>query len=145
MNRYVCGFMFDGFKENVVLIKKNRPEWQAGFLNGVGGKIEDGESPVEAMGREFCEEAGIPADDTLWHHFCTLHGGRVGGEPIWQVYFFTDNCGGAYTYAHTKTNEEIVKVPTSRLPTNVVPNLRWLIPMAKNGFFHNVYETTYVD
>ena len=37
----------------VVLTHKNRPAWQAGKLNGVGGKIELLESPVAAMVREF--------------------------------------------------------------------------------------------
>lgn len=56
---YCLGFLFDPSFENVVLIKKNRPEWQAGKLNGVGGKIEEGETPLEAMVREFWEETTV--------------------------------------------------------------------------------------
>jgi 8-oxo-dGTP diphosphatase len=56
MNYYVAGFLFDSKRENVVLIRKNKPEWQADKLNGVGGKIEDGEVPAAAMFREFTEE-----------------------------------------------------------------------------------------
>lgn len=46
---YVVGFMLDQAREHVVLIEKNRPAWQAGKLNGVGGKVEPGEFPVNAM------------------------------------------------------------------------------------------------
>src|SRR5258706_13272255 len=57
---YVCGFAFKQFRQGpqVVLIRKNKPDWQRGKLNGVGGKVEPGEIPSEAMVREFAEETG---------------------------------------------------------------------------------------
>lgn len=64
--------MFDDDMENVVLIKKNRPEWQKGKLNGVGGKIENNETPLYAMIREFQEETGCKTESSIWHHVCTL-------------------------------------------------------------------------
>ena len=57
--KYVVGYCFDPYFEHVVLIEKARPEWQAGKLNGVGGKIEPKETPRRAMVREFQEEAGV--------------------------------------------------------------------------------------
>jgi hypothetical protein len=36
---YVVGFAFDT-DGRVALIRKNRPEWQAGRLNGIGGHVE---------------------------------------------------------------------------------------------------------
>ena len=50
--RYVAGFMFDSSYENVLLIRKTKPKWQEGLLNGVGGKIEPGEKELDAMKRE---------------------------------------------------------------------------------------------
>ncbi len=58
MQEYVCGFMFSPDKKQVALIRKTKPEWQKDLLNGIGGKIESGESPHEAMVREFYEESG---------------------------------------------------------------------------------------
>lgn len=40
MNSYVCGFLMSYDMDKVVLIKKNRPDWQKGKWNGVGGKIK---------------------------------------------------------------------------------------------------------
>ena len=37
---YVLGFLFSPDCKRVALIIKNRPDWQAGFLNGIGGKID---------------------------------------------------------------------------------------------------------
>lgn len=50
--QYVLGFLFNENLTKVVLVRKKRPEWQCGLLNGVGGKIEDGEPPLDAMVRE---------------------------------------------------------------------------------------------
>lgn len=60
-HRYVLGFMFDHEEKHVLLIWKNRPKWQAGKLNGIGGKIEAGETPLQAMEREFTEETFFKA------------------------------------------------------------------------------------
>ena len=45
--------------EKVLLVKKDRPAWQSGRLNLVGGKIEAGETPEQAALRELKEEAGL--------------------------------------------------------------------------------------
>lgn len=66
--KYVLGFVMDKKKEKIVLIKKNRPDFQSGKLNGLGGKIEDGETPVEAIKREIMEESGIVIDYSDLNH-----------------------------------------------------------------------------
>ncbi len=68
--RYVVGFLF--FGPNVVLLKKNRLQWQAGLLNGVGGKIEPPETPLQAMDRKCTEEIGLSG--ISWNHFADLVG-----------------------------------------------------------------------
>lgn len=70
---YVLGFAFSG-QSRVALILKSRPTWQAGLLNGIGGKIEGDETPLEAMRREFREETGADVAEALWRHFGVLHG-----------------------------------------------------------------------
>jgi 8-oxo-dGTP diphosphatase len=70
---YALGFSCTS--KQVVLIRKARPAWQAGRLNGVGGKIEAGESSLAAMVREYHEETGVLTDVDSWLPF-----GRVSGE-----------------------------------------------------------------
>lgn len=54
---YVLGVINDG--KRTLLIKKNRPEWQKGYYNAIGGKIELNETPLEAIKRETEEESGL--------------------------------------------------------------------------------------
>lgn len=114
--------MFKPDRSAVVLIEKNRPAWQAGKLNGVGGKIEPGEWTVDAMVREFKEETGCETLTKDWEYFLTLEGGD------WRVYCYrafrdaqlrwvTDECP-FWTFL-----DELREHPH-------IPNLAWLIPMA---------------
>lgn len=137
VREWVVGFMFDEAAERVVLVRKNRPEWQKGRFNGVGGKVEPGESPHEAMDREFGEETGVTT--TGWHHFASLK---------WEegvVHFFRcfvdrrvlDQC-------ETVTDEEIGHYSIHALMAPwepcgpMTPNLRWLIPLAAHR--HDTYD-----
>lgn len=43
----------------VLVVLKNRPAWQAGRFNLVGGHIEEGETPEQCAVRELKEEAGL--------------------------------------------------------------------------------------
>ena len=75
MIKYVVGFAFSRNKTEVVLILKQKPDWQAGKLNGIGGKIEElDQSPHHAMSREFAEETGVKIPMILWHRFAVLKG-----------------------------------------------------------------------
>jgi 8-oxo-dGTP diphosphatase len=49
----------------ILLIHKDRPEWQKGRINYVGGKVEDGESYEQAAIRELKEETGIDVDEVV--------------------------------------------------------------------------------
>jgi 8-oxo-dGTP diphosphatase len=66
MKRFVVGFVFDS-NGWFAMIEKQRPDWQKGLWNGIGGKIEEDETPVEAMTREFFEEAGQLIPKEQWN------------------------------------------------------------------------------
>lgn len=113
------------WRDEVLLIRKRRPRWQEGLLNGVGGHIELGESPAEAMAREFHEETGLQLEPEDWRQFCRLT------SPRGIVYFFRHTAiYDLRPAAETFTDEPVEWWPAQSLPINVVANLRWLIPMA---------------
>ena len=47
------------YSNKILLVKKDRPDWQKGRLNLVGGHIEEGETPEQAALRELQEESGL--------------------------------------------------------------------------------------
>ena len=120
--KYVVGFLFSPAYQNIVLIKKKRPEWQNGYLNGVGGKIKKYERSKRAMQREFQEETGVDINE--WEEFAVLNGSD------YIVHFFKAN---SFYYLNVKptTDEKIGIYSVSEIgKLKVIPNLSWLIPMS---------------
>jgi 8-oxo-dGTP diphosphatase len=123
MTEYVLGFLFDEFKENVVLIEKQKPDWQKGRLNGIGGKIEEGETPEEAMIREFREETG--ATVLYWRKYAVLEG------KDFRMYCFHSTDQKAFDEAKTMETETVHKKQVKLLSmSRTIENLPWLIPLS---------------
>jgi len=118
---YVAGLLFSDEGDRVALILKNRPAWQAGKFNAIGGKIELNETPEAAMRREFIEEANV---DATWQFRFTL-----GNPGLWGVHFFSCYSSAAMADLQTMTDEPIEVIEIHALPENLIPNLRWIIPL----------------
>lgn len=127
MIRYVCGLMFNTDKTKVALIKKLRPKWQKGLLNGIGGKIESGEASIDAMCREFSEEAGLKTFYYDWRALITL----VEFNEKWSVdFYYSDSLLPDLNVLKSMTDEEIIILDVANLDNeSVVSNLKWLIRM----------------
>lgn len=141
--KYVVGFLFNDDLTEVLLINKTKPKWQNGKLNGVGGKIEKDETKVEAMVREFQEETSVSSDSKDWHLFCSLTEFQ-NSRDLHSVF-----CLRAVSNFHdlsnldikqtTEEKPEVFKVSEVSMSDRILPNLKWLIPLAidsirtKNG------------
>lgn len=124
---YVAGFYFFLGKGNVLLIRKNRPEWQRGLLNAIGGKVEPNETYHEAMIREFKEETGWTTSIKSWHNFADLKFTNA------LVHFYACQSDRPSPDLITSpTDEELVVFPVVELQhrNDIIPNLRSLIPLA---------------
>ena len=124
---YVAGFMFSESRRRVALIRKNKPAWQAGKLNGIGGKIEpDDAAPMSAMRREFQEETGYRAGYRQWQHFCRMSDGEE-----WSVEFFAAIGDVDSLRSMEAEKVEIIQVADIN-PTraDMIENLPWLIALA---------------
>jgi len=124
--KYVVGFLFTDDAAQVLLIKKNRPEWQVSKINGIGGHIEEGETPAAAMSREFFEEAGVLIK--TWEEVLIL------GGVDWKVYFFRAFSTEKFNEAKSATDEEIFRAIVAGLPTNVISNLNWIVPFCLSDY-----------
>ena len=137
--KYVVGFLFD--RNLQVLLQRQRPgkPYTGGKLNGIGGKIEIGETPNGAMRREAAEEADLVLPgDKRWQQF---HYERHASGT--ELYFYTaildwvfsESFGTRPEGPEGYRREELVVVPVRHVIENIlteptVPNLSYLLPMA---------------
>jgi mutator protein MutT len=73
--------------EKVLLGYKKKGEIGTGTLNGPGGKVEEGETPVQCVIRETQEEVGITLTEKHLAHLGTITF-FAGGTPDFKVLIF---------------------------------------------------------
>lgn len=125
---YTLGILFDSNLNEVLLIEKQRPEWQKGFYNFPGGKVETDETSKECIIREFKEETNL--DVTDW-----LYIGRIINSKNYYVDVFASiHNGKEEVQQMTDEKPEWIWFVNIPLPNNTISNLTWLVPFAKNIF-----------
>ena len=127
IDHYCLGFLFSRDLDRVVLVLKDRPLWQAGCWNGLGGHIEPGESPAEAMAREMREEAGITTQPGDWQEYAVM--ARLSAAPPFIAHVF--RCAHpvqALRGIIVRGEDMPVKAwPVDDLPRPILSNIPWLI------------------
>ena len=129
------GLMFDEDLNHVALVKKINPTWQHGKLNGIGGKVNEGESFLLAQIREFFEKTGIIHFD--WKHVGELttklqdpHNPVSAGEAN-QVQFFVARTHKVYSVT-TRTDEEVsVFLYDDLVKSDIVSDINYILPHAR--------------
>lgn len=103
-----------------LFIRKNKPDWQRGKLNLVGGKIEDGETPQQAAVRELKEETDLDG-------YGMRQVGEITGEG-YRIWVFDCTALGD---AQSMTDETIEWMPSHMFVRrdDIIPNLRTLVPL----------------
>jgi 8-oxo-dGTP pyrophosphatase MutT (NUDIX family) len=121
------------------LILKNRPAWQEGFWNGIGGKVEGSEEPYQAAIREFKEETGV--EEFFWVHYATVYGKEPDREGTYEVYYYRALDTRALSNVRWLTDEVVAIHRVDSLPEKLVEHVNWMLPLALNrkGKF-KIYE-----
>lgn len=78
----VAGILMDA-AQKVLIAKRPEGKTYAGYWEFSGGKIEAGESHIQALVREFREELGIDTQEELWQPF-----GAFSREQEVTVHFY---------------------------------------------------------
>ncbi len=114
--RYVVGIIFDD-QNNVLLINKLRPDTQKGMLNGIGGKIEKNETPIEAIIRECKEETNL--NIKRWKLFDEMKFDDV------EIYFYYSKVTNKKILKYKSlTDEQLELCDINNLPTNTMNDIK---------------------
>ncbi len=82
--------------DSVLMIRRGKQpgDLHAGKYNGLGGKLEPGESPLDCARRELLEESGLRADRLSFAGHIVFP--RFDGSNDWSVFLFrAADCDGA--------------------------------------------------
>lgn len=121
LKKQVLGFLFDEELKYVALIRKNRPEWMKDKFNGIGGKVEEGETFDAAMIREFFEETGVTLKDWIYDRTYVF----MEYKSMLQVFSAKSN---KIFEVKTTTDEEIFIIPLEELKNfPIIENVEWMI------------------
>ncbi|WNL31412.1 NUDIX domain-containing protein [Arcobacter cryaerophilus gv. pseudocryaerophilus] len=116
MMRVVVGIITDN--EEILLLKKNNPDWQKGLYNGIGGKVELNTTPLETIIKKCQEELG--ANISNWIELDS----EISSSGIEIVYFLTTLNEGEIKKLQSQTDERAELFYINNLPTNILQDLK---------------------
>jgi 8-oxo-dGTP pyrophosphatase MutT (NUDIX family) len=147
---FTCGFAVNESNHSRVLLiqKKRGPSFNIGKWNGLGGKIEVGETPRGCMAREFEEECGIVTDPAQWTCFHTeTHLARAEQTLNPRIYFMTTKLDDDLFFRFGSMTDEPVEEfyineyrMTEDSDTPKVYNLRYLLQMVSCWHEHPEHQ-----
>lgn len=128
MRMYVIGCYVDE-NQNVLVIHKERPAWQAGRINLPGGKMEAVDvDPIAAIVREMEEETGWYAIRTD----CELVGEIHDNDSCIYVVRINSLYGPGRRRSVETENIELLPWRELQIDPRLIPNLRLVIPLVQS-------------
>ncbi|WP_207796837.1 NUDIX hydrolase [Aliarcobacter cryaerophilus] len=116
MMRVVVGIITDN--KEILLLKKNNPDWQKGLYNGIGGKVELNTTPLETIIKKCQEELGVNISN--WIELDS----EITSSGIEIVYFLTILNEGEIKKLQSQTDERSELFSINNLPTNILQDLK---------------------
>ena len=146
--KYVLIFL--RYQDKYLLLNRDKPTWM-GCWNGVGGKIEGNETPVEAAIRETYEETGIKVN--IENNYIRV---------LWDVLGEENSLGGMYCFladidslinTPVKTSEGILDFKTydwimDKANSGIAKNIPAILPNLVNNThkdFITIYKSKFDD
>ncbi|MGN4128230.1 NUDIX hydrolase [Lysinibacillus sphaericus] len=144
MVEYTICFIKKG--EKILLLNRDFPEWM-GVWNGVGGKIEEDETPLVCALREIREETNIKIESVTYKGKVTW---TEGSNYLGAMYAFIAELPESYPYnTPIKVDEGILDwkdISWILHPNNLgIADLKYYLPIMLNESVNYEYTFTYKE
>lgn len=126
IKQYVLIGIFSRDLQEVMLVLKDRPDWQKGRLNLVGGKIEENEISYDAAMREMHEETGLYCNIVL--------NGKIIGDDF-EVFCYSGISDKKEISQGIGETESVAwySLPDILSDSRLIENLKTIIPAMLNN------------
>ena len=123
------------FRKNgkLLFVKRGNTGWMDGFYGSPAGKVEKGESYIQAAIREAKEEVGVTISPENLRPLFTCHR-KDDDDTEWvDVAFEALSWEGEAYNAEPHLHSKITWLDEQQLPKNVVPNNKFVIDQINAG------------
>lgn len=119
------------------VLRKNTG-WMDGFYGLPAGKVEKGETFLQAAVREAKEEVGVVVKEQDLKHVLTIHrdspDDEVDGDMTWvDVFFETTEWSGEVTNAEPHVHSAVDWLDPNNFPDNIIDVMRESFELIANG------------
>ena len=121
------------FNGQVLIAKRQAHQHLAGLWEFPGGKVESGETCIQALVREVQEELGVETQATQYFPLITLPFNNSGNKHVLEVFWAEINFQ-QFTQACGNEGQEIRWVSFTELPEFEFPEINQDIIVALKGF-----------
>ncbi len=139
MAMYRYTLVFINIASHIVMINRNKAPWM-GMWNGLGGKIQEDETPKQSIKREIQEELGvhISPHDILERGILTWNTFEADGQGIHLFYVELDQLDCAFPI---QMDEGIIDLKhidwiTHLNNKGVAPNIKYFLPQLISSKIH---------
>ena len=136
---YTYTLVFINIASHIVMINRNKAPWM-GMWNGLGGKIQEDETPKQSIQREIQEELGvhISLNDILERGILTWNTFEADGQGIHLFYVELDQLDLAFPIQMDEGIIDLKRIDwiTHLNNRGVAPNIKYFLPQLISSKIH---------
>jgi len=136
---YIASYVIFRRGAKGAFVLRGHTGWMDGCYGLVAGKVEKGESYLQAAVREAKEEAGVTINPTDLQHVMTMHRRGEDGTEWVDIFFEASKWQGEPRNNEPKVHDELAWLELDDLPENMVPAVKHALDEIGQGKMYTEY------
>lgn len=135
---YIASYVILRKNGKIAFVLRENTAWMNGYYGLPSGKVENGETYLQAAVREAKEEAGVDIKAADLQPVHTIH--RKEPEMTWvDVYFEATKWQGEPYNAEPHVHSELAWLDPKKLPKNVISSVKYALEQIEAGVTYAEY------